>query len=93
MNRSDWRDLKLVKKYYYEDDFKQAMNYASRLKTIVREEIPSKIWMEIGGELTKTGKDRLMSKDYDNRDDEINPRFIFSTTSTALLVEYAGCLS
>ena len=87
LNRSDWRDLKLVKKYYDEGDFKQAMNYASRLETIVREEIPPKIWVEIGGELTQTGKDRMMSKDYENRADDINPRFIFSTTSTALLVE------
>lgn len=87
LNNSDWRDLKLVKKYYDEGDFKQAMNYASRLETIVREEIPPKIWVEIGGELTQTGKDRLMSKDYENRADDINPRFIFSTTSTALLVE------
>lgn len=87
LNRSDWRDLKLVKKYYDEGDFKQAMNYASRLETIVREEIPPKIWQEIGGELTQTGKDRMMSKDYENRADDINPRFIFSTTSTALLVE------
>lgn len=87
LNHSDWRDLKLVKKYYDEGDFKQAMNYASRLETIVREEIPPKIWVEIGGELTQTGKDRMMSKDYENRADDINPRFIFSTTSTALLVE------
>ena len=87
LNNSDWRDLKLVKKYYDEGDFKQAMNYASRLETIVREEIPPKIWVEIGGELTQTGKDRMMSKDYENRADDINPRFIFSTTSTALLVE------
>ena len=63
------------------------MNYASRLETIVREEIPSKIWMEIGGELTQTGKDRLMSKDYDKRADDINPKFIFSLTATALLSE------
>ncbi|MBL7920017.1 MAG: hypothetical protein JNJ40_06860 [Bacteroidia bacterium] len=87
LNHSDWRDLKLVKKYYDEGDFKQAMNYASRLETIVREEIPPKIWVEIGGELTQSGKDRMMSKDYENRADDINPRFIFSTTSTALLVE------
>lgn len=87
LNHSDWRDLKLVKKYYDDGDFKQAMNYASRLETIVREEIPPKIWVEIGGELTQTGKDRMMSKDYENRADDINPRFIFSTTSTALLVE------
>ena len=87
LNRSDWRDLKLVKKYYDDGDFKQALNYASRLETIVREEIPPKIWVEIGGELTQTGKDRMMSKDYENRADDINPRFIFSTTATALLVE------
>ncbi len=87
LNHSDWRDLKLVKKYYDEGDLKQAMNYASRLETIVREEIPSKIWVEIGGELTQTGKERQMTKDYENRADDINPRFIFSTTSTALLVE------
>lgn len=60
LNPSDWRDLKLVKKYYDAGDFKQAMNYASRLETIVREEIPPKIWVEIGGELTQTGKDRMM---------------------------------
>jgi hypothetical protein len=87
LNHSDWRDLKLVKKYYDESNFKQAMNYASRLETIVREEIPPKIWQEIGGELTQTGKDRLMSKDFENRADDINPRFIFRLTATALLVE------
>lgn len=87
LNRSDWRDLKLVKKYYDQGDLKQAMNYASRLETIVREEIPPEIWVEIGGELTQTGKERLMTKDYESRADDINPRFIFSTTSTALLVE------
>jgi len=87
LNSSDKRDLKLVKKYYDEGNFKEAMNYASRLETIVREEIPPKIWVEIGGELTQTGKERMMSKDYENRADDINPRFIFSTTSTALLVE------
>lgn len=87
LNSSDKRDLKLVKKYYDEGDFKQAMNYASRLETIVREEIPPKVWQDIGGELTQTGKERLMTKDYESRSDDINPRYIFSTTATALLVE------
>ncbi len=86
-NSSDKRDLKLVKKYYDEGNFKQAMNYASRLETIVREEIPPQVWQDIGGELTPKGKERLMSKDYESRADDINPRFIFSTTATALLVE------
>ena len=87
LNSSDKRDLKLVKKYYDEGDFKQAMNYASRLETIVREEIPPQVWQDIGGELTAKGKERLMSKDFENRADDINPRFIFSTVATALLVE------
>ena len=87
MNASDRRDLKLVKEYYDAGKFQEAMSYASRLETIVREEIPPKIWKEIGGELTPAGKERLMSKDYENRADEINPRFIFSTVATALLVE------
>ncbi len=87
LNSSDRRDLKLVKKYYDEGNFKQAMNYASRLETIVREEIPPQVWQEIGGELTPKGKEKLMSKNFENRADDINPRFIFSTTATALLVE------
>jgi len=29
----------------------------------------------------------MMTKDYESRADDINPRFIFSTTATALLVE------
>lgn len=87
LDRSDWRDLKLVKKYYDEGDFKQAMNYASRLDTIVRDKIPSKIWKAIGGELNESEEERIMSKDYDNRADDINPRYIFSLTATALLVE------
>ena len=87
LNSSDKRDLKLVKKYYDEGDFKQAMNYASRLETIVREEIPPQVWQDIGGELTPKGKERLMSKDFENRADDINPRFIFNTVATALLVE------
>lgn len=87
LNSSDKRDLKLVKKYYDEGNLKQAMNYASRLETIVREEIPPKIWQEMGGELTQTEKERMMSKDFENRADDINPKYIFSTTATALLVE------
>jgi len=87
LNSSDKRDLKRVKEYYDAGKFMEAMSYASRLETIVREEIPPNIWKEIGGELTSAGKERLMSKDYENRADEINPRFIFSTVATALLVE------
>ena len=63
------------------------MNYVSRLETIVREEIPPQVWQDIGGELTPKGKERLMSKNFEKRADDINPKFIFSTVATALLVE------
>jgi hypothetical protein len=88
LNYDDWRDLKLVRKYYNTGDFKHAMNYASRLNTIVREEIPSRIWQEIGGKVITKGKDkRLMPTDYSSRADDINPNYMFCTTPTALLAE------
>lgn len=87
LNRHDWLQLKLVKKYYDEGNFKHAMNCASKLETILREQIPPKIWQDIGGELTSAGKERLLSKDYRNRPDDLNPNFIFTLTRSALLAE------
>jgi hypothetical protein len=87
LNRHDWLQLKLVKKHYDEGNFKQAMNYASRLETILREEIPPKIWQDIGGELTPARKERLLSTNYGNRPDDLNPNYIFTLTATALLAE------
>jgi hypothetical protein len=88
LDASDWKDLKLVKRYYDEGNFKQAMNYASRLESIVREEIPSDIWQKLGGKIiTKENYKKFMPTDYSSRADDINPNYLFSLTPTALLVE------
>ena len=42
----------------------------------------------MGGEITESGKEKLkLPSDFANRPDDLNPKFIFSTTATALLVE------
>lgn len=91
LNPADWKDLQYVKRLFNEGKLKEAMKYASDLDTIVREEIPPEIWQAMGGELTKTGKEKLTKKSnpskYDNREDDLNPRFMFSTTATLLLTE------
>ena len=38
------------------------MNRAMETDTIVREEIPGDIWKKMGGQLTKTGEERLKAK-------------------------------
>jgi len=50
--------------------------------------IPPNVWLDMGGELTETDKEKLkLSSNFENRPDDINAKFIFSTTATALLVE------
>jgi hypothetical protein len=56
----DWEKLKRIKKYYDEGNYAQAMEYAMYSSdTTIREEIPPNVWLEIGGQLTPTGKERL----------------------------------
>lgn len=60
LNEADWKDLKIIKKHYDNGDFKEAMNHAMYYSdTAVREEIPPNVWLEIGGSLTSTGKEKL----------------------------------
>ena len=57
---SDWQKLKRIKKYYDEGNYSEAMEYAMyRSDTVIREEIPPNVWLEIGGQLTPTGRERL----------------------------------
>lgn len=80
--------LMRIKNLYEAGDMKEAMRQAAFLDTFLREMIPSKMWVEMGGELTESGKEKLkLSSDFANRPDDLNPKFIFSTTATALLVE------
>lgn len=57
---SDWQKLKRIKKYYDEGNYDEALEYAMyNSNTIIREEIPANVRLEIGGQLTPTGIERL----------------------------------
>lgn len=92
LNQADWHNLKIIKNYVDEGDFKSAMDHARDCDTVIREEIPGDIWKKMGGQLTKTGEDKLKAiqknkSKYDDRNDDLNPRYMFSTTATQLLSE------
>lgn len=77
-----------IKNLYQEGNMKEAMRQAAFLDTYLREMIPPKVWVEMGGELTQSGMEKLrLSSDFANRPDDINPKYIFTQTATALLVE------
>lgn len=63
LNEKDHKDLKRVFELYKENKFELALNFASVLDTIVRDEIPSDIWKEIGGTLTPGGEEELKSNE------------------------------
>lgn len=88
LDKADWGNLKIIKKFVDQGKYKQAMNHAMNCDTVIREEIPGDIWKKMGGELTKTGEGKLKASAsyYGDTPDANNPKFIFQTTSTNLLV-------
>ena len=60
LNDKDHKDLKRVFELYKEGKYEIALNYAYGLDTIVRDEIPSEVWKEIGGLLTPKGEEALI---------------------------------
>lgn len=60
---SDWLVLKEIKRLHELGEMSEAMSVARSTDTIVREEIPPQLWLDIGGSLTATGFEKLrMSK-------------------------------
>jgi hypothetical protein len=59
LNAADWGNLKTIKKYCDKGDFESAMNHAMNCDTVIREEIPPDVWKKMGGQLTKTGEEKL----------------------------------
>lgn len=47
--KQDHRDLKEVRRLYRAGKLKEAMEYASKLDTVVRDQIPADIWRKMGG--------------------------------------------
>ncbi len=70
LSEKDHKALKKLYELYREKEFDVALDFASNLDTIVREEIPSEIWKEIGGNLTQNGEDELKNK---NEIEEVKP--------------------
>lgn len=62
LNKNDHSVLKEINRLYKARKYKEAMNRAMETDTIVREEIPGDIWKKMGGQLTKTGEDKLRAK-------------------------------
>ena len=62
LNKGDHAVLKEINRLYKAKKYKEAMNRAMETDTIVREEIPGDIWKKMGGQLTKTGEERLKAK-------------------------------
>lgn len=77
-----------IKNLYEEGNMKEAMRQAAFLDTYLREMIPPKVWVEMGGELTPTGIEKLrLSSNFASRPDDVNPKYLFTQTATALLIE------
>jgi hypothetical protein len=55
----DWFILKDIKHLHEQGKMQEAMSVARTTDTIVREEIPPQIWIDIGGSLTPTGLEKL----------------------------------
>ena len=62
LNKGDHSVLKEINRLYKAKKYKEAMNRAMETDTIVREEIPGDIWKKMGGQLTKTGEEKLRAK-------------------------------
>ncbi|MBL7910091.1 MAG: hypothetical protein JNJ41_03405 [Bacteroidia bacterium] len=59
LNQADWHNLKIIKKYCDQGKYAEAMEHARHCDTVIREEIPPDVWKKMGGQLTKTGEEKL----------------------------------
>lgn len=60
LNKEDWDLLKEIKRLHGEGKMEEAMYVACyEGDTVIREEIPPQIWLDMGGTLTKTGLEKL----------------------------------
>lgn len=62
LSKADHAVLKEINRFYKAKKYKEAMNRAMETDTIVREEIPGDIWKKMGGQLTKTGEEKLRER-------------------------------
>lgn len=89
LNKGDHSVLKEINRLYKAKKYKEAMNRAMETDTIVREEIPGDIWKKMGGQLTKTGEEKLRAKQGKasaeiNEQKKPNQTIVFNSTIRAL---------
>jgi len=87
LDKADWNNLKIIKKYCDQGKYKEAMNHAMDCDTVIREEIPGDIWKKMGGQLTKTGEEKLKAAKGKSTSKEAEPKkqtIVFNTTIRAL---------
>jgi len=89
LDEADWRNLKIIKKYCDQGKYKEAMNHAMDCDTVIREEIPGDIWKKMGGELTKTGEEKLKAAKEKSAPKKVEskkkkPTIVFNMTVRAL---------
>ncbi len=59
LGKGDWHTLKEIKRLHRLNQMREAMSVAMDSDTIVREEIPPQVWLDMGGKLTSTGMEKL----------------------------------
>jgi hypothetical protein len=90
LNAGDHYALKHIYDLYKAGKLSEAMDYASNsADTVIREEIPGDIWKKIGGQLTKTGEEKLKAKKGKSSSKIIEPKkqkqtIVFNSTIRSL---------
>ena len=59
LGKDDWEILKKIKQLHEQGNMQEAMDVAMSTDTIVREEIPPQVWLDMGGRLTNAGWEKL----------------------------------
>jgi hypothetical protein len=85
LDKRDHAILKEINRLYKQKEYKEAMNHAMDADTIIREEIPPEIWKKMGGQLTKTGEEKLRARkgntpEKANQPKKKKPTLVFNET-------------
>lgn len=72
LDATDWTVLKEIKRLHELGEMEMAMIVARSTDTIVREEVPPQIWLDIGGTLTPKGLEKLRKSKEDGKDKSID---------------------
>jgi hypothetical protein len=62
LDKADWNNLKIIKKYCDQGKYKEAMNHAMDCDTVIRDEVPGDLWKKMGGTLTPHGEEKLKAQ-------------------------------